>query len=65
MKKARLIKKESEPAVVTERKRRSGSPAVEGKRSRRQMVAEWLERRRERPDPRQAFAALFMPPKVS
>lgn len=70
MKKARLIKKDNSATVATavageESGKLSRAATAPGNRSRRQLVAEWLERRRERPDPRQAFAALFLPPRVS
>ena len=65
MKKARLIKKESRPQVEGEREPAPQAAAPAVKRSRREMVADWLEQRSRRPDPRQAFAALFAPPRTS
>jgi hypothetical protein len=65
MKKARLIKKESQPEVERRRTTGTGMAAPAAKRSRREMVTEWLDQRRQRPDPRQAFAALFAPPRIS
>ncbi len=64
MKKARLIKKESQPPVEMRQKTARQAPPPVVKRSRREMVADWLEQRRRRPDPRQAFAALFVPPQT-